>query len=219
MLKNPETWHSKSDPQPSDWQIEIRRVEGKKVRPPVWRLKVQHFAQDPQIDTHVHEVSVVWRPPISLSVWGKALQIFLLAKAPAKLPFLLEDASRPVDLLPKEGKQFVTVGTNTRLDNRVLDLQTPVNQAIFRVQLRVCNLFCRFLDNKGFIEIHTPKIQGAATESGASVFKLGYFERNAFLAQSPQLAKQMAIAADFERVYEIGPIFWAENSNTYLHIS
>ncbi|WAQ93280.1 hypothetical protein PtA15_18A338 [Puccinia triticina] len=74
-------------------------------------------------------------------------------------------------------------------------------------------------NNKGFIEIHTPKIQGAATESGASVFKLGYFERNAFLAQSPQLAKQMAIAADFERVYEIGPIFWAENSNTYLHIS
>ncbi|WAR63269.1 hypothetical protein PtB15_18B351 [Puccinia triticina] len=175
MLKNPETWHSKSDPQPSDWQIEIRRVEGKKI--------------------------------------------FLLAKAPAKLPFLLEDTSQPVNLLPKEGKQFVTVGTNTRLDNGVLDLQTPVNQAIFRVQSRVCNLFRRFLDNKGFIEIHTPKIQGAATESGASVFKLGYFERNAFLAQSPQLAKQMAIAADFERVYEIGPIFWAENSNTYLHIT
>ncbi|WAQ84297.1 hypothetical protein PtA15_4A750 [Puccinia triticina] len=122
MLKNPETWHSKSDPQPSDWQIEIRRVEGEK---------------------------------------------------------------------------------------------TPVNQAIFRVQSRVCNLFRRFLDDEGFIEIHTPKIQGAATEYGASVFKLGYFEQTAFLAQSPQLAKQMAIAADFERVYEIGPVFRAENSNTY----
>ncbi|WAR54765.1 hypothetical protein PtB15_4B383 [Puccinia triticina] len=117
-----------------------------------------------------------------VSVWGKALQIFLLAEAPAKLPFLLKDASRPVDLLPKEGEQFVTVGTNTRLDNRVLDLRTPVNQAIFRVQSRVCNLFRRFLDDEGFIEIHTPKIQGAATESGASVFKLGYFERTAFLA-------------------------------------
>ncbi|WAR58241.1 hypothetical protein PtB15_5B474 [Puccinia triticina] len=122
------------------------------------------------------------------------------------LPFLLEDASQPVDLLPKEGKQFVTVGTNTCLDNRVLDLRTPVNQATFGVQLRVCNLFRRFLDDEEFI-----KIQGAATESGASVFKLGYFEQTAFLAQSPQLA----IAANFDRVYEISPVFWAENSNTY----
>ncbi|WAR58069.1 hypothetical protein PtB15_5B301 [Puccinia triticina] len=142
----------------------------------------------------------------------KLEQIFLLAEAPAKLPFLLEDASRPVDLLPKEGKQFVTVGTDTRLDNRVLDLRTPVNRAIFRVQSRVCNLFRRFLDDEGFIETHTPNIQGVATESGASVFKLGYFEQTAFLAQSPQLIKQMAIAADFERVYEIGPVFRAENS-------
>ncbi|OAV99279.1 hypothetical protein PTTG_25333 [Puccinia triticina 1-1 BBBD Race 1] len=114
----------------------------------------------------------------------KLKQIFLLAQATAKLPFLLEDASRPVNLLPKEGKQFVTVGTNTRLDNR-----KPVNQAIFRVQSRVCNLFLRFLDNKGFIKIYTPKIQGVATESGASVFKLGYFEQTAFLVQPPQLAK------------------------------
>ncbi|WAR54266.1 hypothetical protein PtB15_3B780 [Puccinia triticina] len=145
----------------------------------------------------------------------KLEQIFLLAEAPGKLSFLLKDASRPVDLLPKEGKQFVTVGTDTRLDNRVLDLRTLVNQAIFRVQSRLCNLFCRFLDDKGFIEIHTPKIQGAATESGTRVFKLGYFEQTAFLAQSLQLAKQMAIAADFERVYKIGPVFWAENSTTY----
>ncbi|KNZ52316.1 aspartate--tRNA(Asn) ligase [Puccinia sorghi] len=119
----------------------------------------------------------------------------------------------------QEGEQFVTVGTDTRLDNRVLDLRTPVNQAIFRVQSRVCNLFRRYLDEAGFIEIHTPKIQGAATESGASVFKLAYFEQTAFLAQSPQLAKQMAIAADFERVYEIGPVFRAENSNTYRHMT
>ncbi|PLW13795.1 hypothetical protein PCANC_19536 [Puccinia coronata f. sp. avenae] len=146
-------------------------------------------------------------------------KIFVLAEAPAKLPFLLEDASRPVDALPKEGEQFVTVGTDTRLDNRVLDLRTPVNQAIFRVQSRVCSLFRQYLDQHGFIEIHTPKIQGAATESGASVFKLAYFDQTAFLAQSPQLAKQMAIAADFDRVYEIGPVFRAENSNTYRHMT
>ncbi|CAH7672854.1 hypothetical protein PPACK8108_LOCUS7703 [Phakopsora pachyrhizi] len=92
---------------------------------------------------------------------------------------------------------------------------TPGNQAIFKVKSRICNLFISYLDEQGFIEIHTPKIQGAATESGASVFKLQYFDQTAFLAQSPQLAIQMAITADFERVYEIGPVFRAENSNTY----
>ena len=75
------------------------------------------------------------------------------------------------------------------------------------------------LDEQGFIEIHTPKLQGGATESGASVFKVEYFSRGAFLAQSPQLAKQMAISADFGKVYEIGPVFRAENSNTYRHLT
>ncbi|CAH7675224.1 hypothetical protein PPACK8108_LOCUS10205 [Phakopsora pachyrhizi] len=146
-------------------------------------------------------------------------RLFLTSEAPSKLPFSLEDASRPHDSIPKDGEQFVTVGPDTRLDNRVLDLRTPVNQAIFKVKSRICNLFRSYLDEQGFIEIHTPKIQGAATESGASVFKLQYFDQTAFLAQSPQLAKQMAIAADFERVYEIGPVFRAENSNTYRHMT
>jgi len=66
-------------------------------------------------------------------------------------------------------------------------------------------MFREYLNARSFLEIHSPKLQGAATESGASVFKLGYFKGNAFLAQSPQLAKQMCIAGDMERVYEIGP--------------
>jgi len=71
----------------------------------------------------------------------------------------------------------------------------------------------------GFIEIHSPKFGAAASESGASVFKVSYFKGDAYLAQSPQLAKQMAIAADFERVYEIGPVFRAENANTHRHLT
>ncbi len=69
------------------------------------------------------------------------------------------------------------------------------------------------------MEIHTPKLQGGASESGSSVFMLDYFGRPAFLAQSPQLYKQMCIAADFKRVYEIGPVFRAENSNTARHLT
>ncbi|KAL2075134.1 hypothetical protein VTL71DRAFT_76 [Oculimacula yallundae] len=106
-----------------------------------------------------------------------------------------------------------------RLNNRIVDLRTAPSQAIFRIQSGICNLFRTYLDGQGFIEIHTPKLQGGATESGASVFELNYFGRPAFLAQSPQLAKQMAIASDFERVYEVGPVFRAEDSNTPRHLT
>ncbi|KAF6831080.1 aspartyl-tRNA synthetase [Colletotrichum musicola] len=108
---------------------------------------------------------------------------------------------------------------NYRLNNRVLDLRHPSNQALFRVRAMITRKFRETLDNDGFIEIQTPKLQPAATESGAEVFKLNYFGRRAFLAQSPQLAKQMAISADFGKVYEIGPVFRAENSNTHRHLT
>lgn len=106
-----------------------------------------------------------------------------------------------------------------RLDNRILDLRTTTNQAIFRIQHAISKLFREYLETRDFVEIHTPKLQGAATESGASVFKVSYFKGNAFLAQSPQLHKQMAIAADFGKVYEIGPVFRAEDSNTPRHMT
>ncbi|KAL3423405.1 aspartyl-tRNA synthetase [Phlyctema vagabunda] len=106
-----------------------------------------------------------------------------------------------------------------RLNNRIVDLRTAPSQCIFRIQSGICNLFRTYLDGEGFIEIHTPKLQGGATESGATVFELNYFGRSAFLAQSPQLAKQMCIAADFERVYEIGAVFRAEDSNTPRHLT
>ncbi|KAH8805694.1 aspartyl-tRNA synthetase-like protein [Xylogone sp. PMI_703] len=109
--------------------------------------------------------------------------------------------------------------TRVRLNNRVVDLRTAPSQAIFRIQSGIGNLFRSYLDDQGFIEIHTPKLQGGATESGASVFQVNYFGRPAFLAQSPQLSKQMCIAADFERVYEIGAVFRAEDSNTPRHLT
>ncbi|CCF32211.1 aspartyl-tRNA synthetase [Colletotrichum higginsianum] len=108
---------------------------------------------------------------------------------------------------------------NFRMNNRILDLRHPSNQALFRVRAMITRKFRETLDNSGFIEIQTPKLQPAATESGAEVFKLNYFGRRAFLAQSPQLAKQMAISADFGKVYEIGPVFRAENSNTHRHLT
>ncbi|TVY92650.1 Aspartate--tRNA ligase, cytoplasmic [Lachnellula willkommii] len=119
------------------------------------------------------------------------------------------DVNRPSRSLPQR----------VRLNNRIVDLRTGPAQSVFRIQSGICNLFRSYLDTQGFIEIHTPKLQGGATESGATVFEVNYFGRPAFLAQSPQLAKQMCIAADFERVYEIGAVFRAEDSNTPRHLT
>jgi lysyl-tRNA synthetase class II len=101
------------------------------------------------------------------------------------------------------------IADRVRLSNRILDLRSPTSQAIFRLQSGMCNLFRIFLSQRGFLEIHTPKMQGGATEGGSAVFGIDYFGRPAFLAQSPQLAKQMCISADFGRVFEIGPVFRA----------
>jgi aspartyl-tRNA synthetase len=145
-------------------------------------------------------------------------ELWLVAGVEGRLPFSLDDASRS-ETAPEIEGQFSKVLLDTRLNNRIVDLRTQTNQAIFKLQHAIGDLFRDYLNNNGFIEIHSPKLQGAATESGASVFKVGYFKGNAFLAQSPQLAKQMAIAADFERVYEIGPVFRAEDSNTHRHLT
>ncbi|WFD32881.1 aspartate--tRNA ligase [Malassezia sp. CBS 17886] len=115
--------------------------------------------------------------------------------------------------------QHPLVTMRTRLTNRLIDLRTPTSQAIFRMQSEVCHAFRAFLLDDGFLEVHTPKLQGGASESGASVFQVAYFGRSAFLAQSPQLYKQMCIAADMRRVFEIGPVFRAENSNTARHMT
>lgn len=118
----------------------------------------------------------------------------------------------------KDEKKQIVVKIDTRLNNRVLDLRTPATQAIMRLQSGVGQLFREFLYKNDFVEIHTPKLIAGASEGGTNVFKLKYFDQDACLAQSPQLYKQMAVIGDMERVFEIGPVFRAENSNTPRHL-
>lgn len=139
----------------------------------------------------------------------------------APLPFEVTDAARSAEAVRKAaeaGKVLVTVGQDVRLDNRYVDLRTPANQAIFRVQSAVCHLFRESLQGQGFIEIHTPKLLSGASEGGAAVFHFDYMGRPGCLAQSPQFYKQMAICSDLARVFEIGPVFRAENSYTHRHL-
>lgn len=147
-----------------------------------------------------------------------ARSVHCVSRSKQMLPLQVDDASQPESELERPGTPYVNVSMDTRLDNRVIDLRTPANQAIFRVQSKVCELFRRALLNEGFTEIHSPKLIKGASEGGAAVFKTEYMGAPACLAQSPQLYKQMAVEADLERVFEIGPVFRAENSNTHRHL-
>lgn len=128
------------------------------------------------------------------------------------LPEDLEILSRS-DALPLDE----TASIDTRLDYRWIDLRSEKNNLMLKVQAKFVEGMREFLLNNDFTEIHTPKLIGAASESGSEVFEVKYFDRLAYLAQSPQFYKQMAIASGLERVFELAPSFRAENSNTNRH--
>ncbi|MBQ4435384.1 MAG: aspartate--tRNA(Asn) ligase [Clostridia bacterium] len=106
---------------------------------------------------------------------------------------------------------------DSRLDYRWIDLRSDKNLLIYQAQTVMVNAMRQFLLDRRFIEIHTPKLIGAASESGSEVFELKYFDRKAYLSQSPQFYKQMAMAAGFDRIFEVGPVFRAEKSYTNKH--
>lgn len=128
------------------------------------------------------------------------------------IPDKVEITSK-AEALPIGPESFI----DQRLDYRWLDLRQPKNQLIFQVQTIMAASLRKFLLEKSFIEIHTPKLIPTASESGSEVFEVKYFDRKAYLAQSPQFYKQMAMAAGFERIFECGPVFRAEKSHTKKH--
>ncbi|XMB72717.1 aspartate--tRNA(Asn) ligase [Mycoplasmatota bacterium WC30] len=119
----------------------------------------------------------------------------------------------PIDILAYNNKS----NQDLRLDNRFLDLRTDRNYLIFKAQTLAEMSMRNYWIEHNFIEIHSPKILGTASEGGAEVFKMDYFGKTVYLAQSPQFYKQMAMAAGFNNVFEIGPVFRAENSHTAYH--
>lgn len=125
--------------------------------------------------------------------------------------------SKCLEELPLNYKDSKSALLDTRLNYRFLDLRSEKNILMFKVQTCMINAMREFVVKNNFTEIHTPKIISAASESGAEVFEVKYFDRKAYLAQSPQFYKQMAMCCGFEKVFEIAPAFRAENSNSYRH--
>src|SRR5512136_448554 len=139
--------------------------------------------------------------------------------------------SRGIEVIPKEIRIFNTAeqlpidicgktpaNIEVSLDARALDLCLEKNIAVFKIQHEAVDAIRNFLFEKGFLEVHTPRIIGSATEGGAELFQLDYFDRKAYLAQSPQLYKEELVMS-LEKVFEIGPFFRAEESHTRHHLS
>jgi len=134
--------------------------------------------------------------------------------APEKIEVIAE-AEQP---LPIDVSDFSKTELPKRLDYRFLDLHRRRTQAIFKIQSEISMSFREFFKNKGFMEVHLPSIISAASEGGTELFPVQYFEKKAFLAQSPQLYKQM-LACSVEKVFTITPVWRAEKHNTIRHLN
>jgi nondiscriminating aspartyl-tRNA synthetase len=143
------------------------------------------------------------KAPNGAEIVPTEIRIFSIARKAA--PFLVQSRTS-------------TVGIDTRLDLRAVDLRRNYLGSIFRIRQTVLNSVRAFLSAEKFIEVNTPKMIATATEGGAALFPIFYYDREAFLAQSPQLYKEQLTMA-FESVFEIGPIFRAEPSRTNRHLS
>jgi len=156
------------------------------------------------------------------SVVRVAGRVKAIDKAPGGrelIPDTFEIINKSESPLPLDVVEKVPAELDTRLDARFLDARRPRVTAVFQIRSAIMQAIHSFLFESGFIHITTPKIVAAATEGGTELFPIAYFDKEAFLNQSPQLYKQMMMAAGFEKVFEIGPIFRAEEHNTTKHLN
>jgi aspartyl-tRNA synthetase len=180
---------------------------------------VQVTIPQKKVSEEVFETSGQLKPETAVSVHGKVVATKQVAAGAEVIPTkirILNTAERlPIDVV--EGK--VDIELDTRLNHRILDLRKPSINAIFRVQHSLVRFARDFLEENNFVGIHTPKLVAEATEGGANLFEVKYFERKAYLAQSPQFYKQLMLLAGFGRVFEIAPVFRAEKHNTRRHVN
>lgn len=157
----------------------------------------------------------------ALTVTGKVVEnkVVKLGGLEIQLEDLKIDnqAETPLPFDPFDNENLPAI--DYRMDWRYLDLRREKNLLLFKVQTLLEHAMRDYWLQNNFIEIHSPKIMGSPSESGAELFEVEYFERKAYLAQSPQFYKQMAMAAGFERVFEIGPVFRADPSFTSRHMT
>jgi nondiscriminating aspartyl-tRNA synthetase len=180
---------------------------------------IQITVPQKKVSEVVFEVAGSLKPEYAIAVQGTVVEAKQVESGveiiPQKISILNKSERLPIDVV--EGK--VDIDLDTRLNYRILDLRKPSVNAIFRIQHYLVRYAREFLEQNKFVEIHTPKIVAEATEGGANLFEIKYFERKAYLAQSPQFYKQLMLLAGFGRVFEIAPVFRAEKHNTRRHVN
>ncbi|MBM3309561.1 MAG: aspartate--tRNA(Asn) ligase [Candidatus Altiarchaeales archaeon] len=151
----------------------------------------------------VGKVSANPRAPNKVEVIPEEIRVVALSAVPL-----------PLDVTGK-----VDADLDTRLNNRFMDVRKPQVAAVFKIRARVQESFREFFSKKGFVEINPPSIIAAASEGGTELFAISYFEREAFLCQSPQLYKQMLMSSGLDKVFITMPVFRAESHNTTRHLN
>ena len=167
-----------------------------------------------QLFRQIHQV----KEHSSLAIRGRVRSQEKAPNGAEIVPLELKAFSIAKKAVPFMVQSKTSVGIDTRLDLRAVDLRRNFLQSIFHIRHTTLNAIRTFLTKQGFIEINTPKMIATATEGGAALFPIFYYDREAFLAQSPQLYKEQLTMA-FDNVFEIGPIFRAEPSRTNRHLS
>ena len=154
----------------------------------------------------------------SLAVKGTVKKTNMTSRGVEIIPSAIKILSTAIEALPIDITGKTPANIEARLDARALDLTQEKVLAAFKIQHTALNSIRDFLFEKGFLEVHTPRIIASATEGGAELFSVKYFEQKAYLAQSPQLYKE-ELTLSFEKVFEVGPFFRAEESHTRRHLS
>ena len=165
--------------------------------------------KDPELDALIDQLTV----ESVVSVEGEAVKNEYVKLGGVEIlpdKMTIESIAEPLPLTKD-------AAIDVRLDYRWLDLRSQKNLLIYKVQTCMVAAMREYLLKRKYLEIHTPKLIGAASESGSDVFELKYFDRKGYLSQSPQFYKQMAMAAGFDRIFEVGPVFRAEKSFTNKH--
>ena len=135
------------------------------------------------------------------------------------IPSSVEVYSEAAVPLPMGVIDKVNAEMDTRLNNRFMDLRKPEIRAVFELKGIMVQLITEVMNEKGFVQVYTPKIGASGAEGGATLFNVDYFGKKAYLAQSPQLYKQMLMSSGLDRVFELAPAFRAEQSNTNRHVT
>jgi len=179
---------------------------------------IQVFAKKGEVDDKLFENMSQPRETV-LEVKGKVVESKIASGGVEVAPSGVKIISSPSVKIPIDITGKVPAELDVRLDSRYVDLRQPKTRAIFKIKSETSRAFRESLISQGFEEIHTPCLVAAATEGGADLFKVQYFEKEANLAQSPQLYKQLAVVGGMDKVFMTTPAFRAEKHNTLTHLN